>query len=208
MTQDPIAPAMRQWIAVNLAILEGRPLPTPFGTFLRSGGELKKRVGERGLEQVKTRVVGALAEILEGAPAPPVARMDLDGYTAVEADLAAEKLVDEYRRRGVKHNPEWRAELTRKFDLQVARYTEKVQARYAKPKPQPQPEPLQRVTLPAQVTAQTRTAPTTYYVGTWEAGATYNRGAMVTDKGKLWHCEKDGTCERPGGSPAFKMMHK
>ena len=71
-----------------------------------------------------------------------------------------------------------------------------------------QGDELRHVTLPATVTAQTRSTPTTYYVGTWEAGATYNRGAMVTDKGKLWHCEKDGTCERPGGSPAFKMMHK
>ena len=45
MNQDPIEPAMRQWIAVNLAILEDRPLTTPFGAFLRSGEELKKRLG-------------------------------------------------------------------------------------------------------------------------------------------------------------------
>ena len=89
----------------------------------------------------------------------------------------------------------------------LAQYID-VQAKVHVQKAENRGDGLQRVTLPATVTAQTRSTPTTYYVGTWEAGATYNRGAMVTDKGKLWHCEKDGTRERPGASPAFKMMHK
>jgi hypothetical protein len=35
------------------------------------------------------------------------------------------------------------------------------------------------------------------YVGVWESGRTYARGNFSTDRGALWHCERETTA-RPG----------
>ena len=137
MVQDPIEAAVGQWLAFHIALAEDRNPPTSFGAFLRSTKELEKRVGEEGVQLIRRRVRSALAEILEGAPAPPVAKMNVDGLDAVLADAAAERLVAEYRRRGVKPTPEWRADISRKWEDMTARHIAKVQARYAKPAPQP-----------------------------------------------------------------------
>jgi hypothetical protein len=50
--------------------------------------------------------------------------------------------------------------------------------------------------------------PPACYLGTWKSDAVYSRAQMVTDHGTLWHCEADQTTDRPGKSPAWRMMHK
>jgi hypothetical protein len=47
-----------------------------------------------------------------------------------------------------------------------------------------------------------------YYTGTWDTEATYCRNAVTTDHGTLWFCEADSTTDRPGSSPAWKLMVK
>lgn len=48
------------------------------------------------------------------------------------------------------------------------------------------------------------------YEGTWGAdGKAFTRGAIVTDKGTIWHCQsRDITTARPGTNADWKMMAK
>lgn len=48
------------------------------------------------------------------------------------------------------------------------------------------------------------------YEGTWGTdGKSFTKGAIVTDKGTIWHCESaKPTTDRPGTSSDWKMMAK
>lgn len=46
------------------------------------------------------------------------------------------------------------------------------------------------------------------WAGVWDAKGTYSRSATVTFQGTLWHCEKDGTTDKPGQSGAWRLMVK
>ena len=209
--QDPIEGMMRQWLDIHVALVEDRDPPISMGTFLRGTRGMTQRVGDAGFERIINRLSLALREIVEGAPAPPLAQLSVDGLTAVEADMIGERLVAEYRRRGVKrtNDPNWHTELRRKSDLAVERHIETLKARYAKP--QPQPAPLQRVTLPATVTAQTRSTepdlPAMRYAGVWEQGREYLPGMVVSHRGTTWHCGIP-TKDKPGTSRDWQMMAK
>lgn len=44
--------------------------------------------------------------------------------------------------------------------------------------------------------------------GTWKGdGTRYSKGDLLTDRGSLWHCNRD-TAERPGTSPAWTLAVK
>lgn len=50
---------------------------------------------------------------------------------------------------------------------------------------------------------------TTRYRGVWSAAAgDYRRGQTSTSSGALWHCNKDGTTERPGKGSDWTLMAK
>jgi hypothetical protein len=59
----------------------------------------------------------------------------------------------------------------------------------------------ERVTLPAD-------AHPAYDGGVWDHGATYSRGALVTDHGTLWSCQASETKDRPGTSSNWRLMVK
>jgi hypothetical protein len=47
------------------------------------------------------------------------------------------------------------------------------------------------------------------YRGIWSAAVNdYERGHLATHKGALWHCNKDGTNERPGSGEGWTLMSK
>lgn len=46
------------------------------------------------------------------------------------------------------------------------------------------------------------------YCGVWRGSEEYRRGSVVTDRGTLWHCDADGTKDRPGTSDAWTLMVK
>ena len=50
--------------------------------------------------------------------------------------------------------------------------------------------------------------PALVWRGVWRASEAYRRGECVTDSGALWHCELDGTPDRPGKGPGWRLMTK
>jgi hypothetical protein len=47
------------------------------------------------------------------------------------------------------------------------------------------------------------------YVGVWESGRAYKFSNFCTDRGALWHCQRDATTSRPGDDgDAWRLVVK
>ena len=91
------------------------------------------------------------------------------------------------------------------IDLQIKLHVKKAENRG---------DGLHRVTLPATVTAQTRSTepadegvPLRSYRFVWREGGSYARGDVVTHGGAPWIC-LTRSCDRPGTSKAWKLIGK
>jgi hypothetical protein len=46
------------------------------------------------------------------------------------------------------------------------------------------------------------------YCGTWYGGELYKRGNFCTHNGSVWHCNDEGTSDKPGTSNAWTLAVK
>lgn len=46
------------------------------------------------------------------------------------------------------------------------------------------------------------------FKGVWQASTIYRRGDLATREGAIWHCNRDGTSDRPGDGTGWQMAVK
>jgi hypothetical protein len=191
--RNPIEAAVRAWVETAVELASGRA-DALLGPGFDPVDQLRERYPAM-MPLVARRVRAALGEVLNGDPPPPLARQDVDGFDACEIDLVAERVVAELRAaRGPNRIPDWPARLNAAIDagLEIA---EREASRAH------QVAPATRAAEPAEDGGLGR------YLGVWKDGVQARRGDLLTDRGSLWHAERD-TGERPGSSPAWRLMVK
>lgn len=214
--RDPITEYLTARLELVHALVEGRESPVGVAQLGRLTKALDTKWGKAGAGKVHARSLAMVREIFGLEPAPRVAQLSIDGLAAVEADIAAEQLVESARRSGIRRatSPTWRDEVNRGMQAMVDRYIADLETRA---KPTPQPENLQAMIDAAVDRAlsarlQLRNGPggplsPMYYRAVWKAGENYEPGDTVTYSGTSWHCGLP-TTSRPGSNADWQMMGK
>jgi hypothetical protein len=203
---NPIEDFLRAHVAMCRAFMDDREPSLSVRAYSRHLDALAARHSEDTMRVIHDRARALVRELFGGeAPPPPVDSRQV-AYGVLEADVVAEQLAKEYRRAGVRcsTDPAWRETMNTRAAAWVNRYMKKLEQRAAAPAPTPPTDLTEQIAAEvARALSEQRAA---HYVGTWKPG-TYERGAMTTHHGGLWHCEHESTTEPPGTS-AWKLMHK
>jgi hypothetical protein len=149
------------------------------------------------LSAADRRITQAIAQLLDGAPAPTPATM-ARGAMAVEVDMTAEQLVAEYRSHLVDwHRSDWRAPVADALDRRADALKRKAaKAREAKAKARA--EEVASRGVPFAPDAPDDGAPPLRWMGGWSPTTDYTPGATVFRSGTLWTAVVPNAGVEPG----------
>lgn len=208
--KDPAESFLEDHIQICRDLVEGGESRIPVGVIARHHAVLEREYGPVTAQWIKVRARAAVRELIGGEPAPPVARLDVDGPTVVNCDILAERLVDRYRSIVTRSSdPKWRDALNARF----AKLCTEHDARLDRAANAKAPS-ADRTGLAAEVRAlraelDALRGAGLRYRGVWQAAEQYGRGDCVTRDGSLWHRNSpEPTTEKPGTGTGWTLMHK
>lgn len=206
-----IEPVMKR-----LAAIEDRP-PATNGTNGKDGtnGVDGKSIDPADIEAMVRRAVEALPKCIDGEPGtngkdgePGRDALQIDILPSIDVNRSyprstyatwrggvirsmrtTDPVVDTIERAG------WIVHDDREYEFEIEQVTERCFA-------------VKRTFTSGRVTEKRFSIPVQIYRGVYVENKAYDRGDTVTWAGCQWHCNKDGTAEKPGNSDAWAMSVK